>query len=267
MGAKVLNLSFGGLIIEKQMLPDSFRIIEYALTFAYDIGVVSIAAMGNGEDIAIAPQYAFYPAFSDYTLAVGATDCNDNRVKTWWQSSYSDYLPHIDLVAPGLDIETLPEGSYFNGTSASTPFVAGIASLVITHRKRLIPNEVLSAEQIYEVLRHTADDTVGHTYTGGELEDTLCWDKFYGWGRANAFKALVAVSHGDVNNDSKIDIDDINYLINYIFRGGPPPVPVSDMADANCDKKVSLSDIVFLINYVLKGGPPPSLCYTDCSQS
>jgi hypothetical protein len=97
-------------------------------------------------------------------------------------------------------------------------------------------------------------------------KDILCWDKYYGWGRANAFKALVAVSHGDVNNDSRIDAIDITYLINYLFKEGPPPVPVSDMADANCNKKVSVADTVYLINYLFKGGPPPSLCYTDCSQ-
>jgi subtilisin family serine protease len=272
MGAKVLNLSFGGIIIKTQMLPDSFRIIEDALTFAYNSGVVSIAAMGNGEELLLPGWWklAYYPAFSTKTLAVGATDCEDNRVihfdePPYWQSSYGN---HLDLVAPGHDIVTLYSSSgLFAGTSASTPFVVGIASLVITHKKKLIPNEVLTAEQIYEVLRHTADDTVGHTYNQwGEFEDTLCWDKFYGWGRANAFKALVAVSHGDVNNDSQIDVNDITYLINYLFKGGPPPVPVMDMADANCNKKVSIADTVYLINYLFKGGSAPSLCYTDCSQ-
>jgi len=270
MGAKVLNLSFGGIIVEKEMLSDSNQTIEDVLTGAYNSGVVSIAAMGNGYDIYKGKWYAYYPAFSTKTLAVGATDCNDNRVihfdeTPYWQSSYDDYYPHIDLVAPGHDIVTL--SGLFAGTSASTPFVAGIASLVITHRKKLIPNEVLTAENIYEVLRHTADDTVGHTYNQwGEFEDTLCFDNYYGWGRANAFKALVAVSHGDPNNDSKIDVVDVYYLINYLFKGGPPPVPAQEMGDANCDKKVSVSDIAYLINYLFKGGQPPSLCYTDCSQ-
>ena len=269
-GAKVINLSLAYPFDPKVSLPDSLKTIGNALNFAYGIGVVSVAGMGNGYE---PEDWYNYPAASSKTLAVGATNCKDNRVTkltTYWESSHG---LHIDLVAPGEWIWTgydLHGDPFTEGTSASTAIVSGIASLVITHRKRLIPNEVLTAEQIYEVLRHTADDTVGHTYEYGDtlypLEDTLCFDEFYGWGRANAFKALVAVSHGDVNNDSKIDMADIIYLINYLLKGGPPPVPVSDMADANCDKKVSLSDIVFLINYVLKGGPPPSLCYTDCSQ-
>jgi len=273
MGAKVLNLSFGAVLSRWHPLPDSFQTIEYVLTGAYNSDVVSIAAMGNGKEFLYPGWWklGYYPGFSTYTLAVGATDCEDNRVihfeeLDYWQSSYGDSL---DLVAPGHDIKTLPEESYFEGTSASTPFVAGIASLVITHRKKLIPNEVLTPGDFYEVLRHTADDTVGHTYWEGDTlypEDTPCFDKFYGWGRANAFKALVAVSHGDPNNDSKIESIDIIYLIDYLFKGGPPPVPVSDMGDANCDKKVSVGDTVYLINYLFKGGSAPSLCYTDCSQ-
>ncbi len=266
MGAKVINISLTRLIDMKYPLPRTDLVVEHALEYAYNGGIVTITGMGNGGE----PTYnhAYYPATSTKTLAVGATNWNDDRVTeliSYWESSYGS---HIDLVAPGLSIVTAigPFG-YTSGTSTSTAFVSGITSSVITHRKKLIPNEVLTAEQIYDVLRHTADDTVGHTYNQwGEFEDTLCFDNYYGWGRANAFKALVAVSHGDVNNDSRINAIDITYLINYLFKFGPPPVPVMDMADANCDKKVSLSDTVFLINYLFKGGPAPSLCYTDCSQ-
>jgi uncharacterized delta-60 repeat protein len=62
---------------------------------------------------------------------------------------------------------------------------------------------------------------------------------------------------GDVNRDGKVSISDIVYLINYLFKGGPPPDPLTS-ADCNCDGKPSISDVVFLINYLFKGGPPPS---------
>jgi len=97
-------------------------------------------------------------------------------------------------------------------------------------------------------------------------EDTLCWDQYYGWGRANAFRALVAVSHGDADNNSQLDAADVTYLIAYLFKGGPPPVPVEEMGDANCSGEVSIADTVYLISYLYKGGPPPPLCYTDCSE-
>jgi subtilisin family serine protease len=218
------------------------------------------------------PDSAHFPAAFKEVLAVGATYQNDNRVTPFsyftWESNYGYY---IDLVAPGRYIIT--SYSETEGTSPATAIVSGIASLVITHRKKLIPSwsltDSLGTKSIYEVLRHTADDTVGHTYQEGDTlypEDILCFDQFYGWGRANAFKALVAVSHGDANNDSRIDAVDVTYLVSYLFKGGPQPVPVREMGDSNCDKRVTIADVVYLVSYLYKGGPPPSLCYTDCSK-
>jgi photosystem II stability/assembly factor-like uncharacterized protein len=62
--------------------------------------------------------------------------------------------------------------------------------------------------------------------------------------------------YGDANGDRQITITDVVYLINYLFKGGPPSNHW-EAADANCDGKVSVSDVVYLINYIFKGGPPP----------
>jgi len=35
-------------------------------------------------------------------------------------------------------------------------------------------------------------------------------------------------SSGDVNGSGGVDVDDITYLIAYVFQGGPAPVPVMD---------------------------------------
>lgn len=67
---------------------------------------------------------------------------------------------------------------------------------------------------------------------------------------------------GDANasgGDPAVDIDDIVFLINYVFGGGPAPVPLA-AGDANCsggDPAVDIDDIVYLINYVFGGGPAP----------
>jgi CubicO group peptidase (beta-lactamase class C family) len=63
-------------------------------------------------------------------------------------------------------------------------------------------------------------------------------------------------SRGDVNGDGAIDVADILYLINYLFKYGPAPEP-SEAGDVNCDSRASISDVVYLINYLFKGGPPP----------
>lgn len=62
---------------------------------------------------------------------------------------------------------------------------------------------------------------------------------------------------GDANGDGTIDVSDIVYLINYLFRSGASPIPIN-RGDANCDQTIDVSDVVFLINYLFRGGPAPS---------
>ena len=64
------------------------------------------------------------------------------------------------------------------------------------------------------------------------------------------------IPYGDVNRDGVVGISDIVYLINFLYNGGPPPIP-REVADVNRDGIINLGDVVFLINYMYKNGPPP----------
>jgi len=64
---------------------------------------------------------------------------------------------------------------------------------------------------------------------------------------------------GDVNGDGIVNSADVVFLIDYLFKGGPAPDPLSE-GDVNCDDIVNSADVVFLINYLFKGGPPPRCC-------
>ena len=61
---------------------------------------------------------------------------------------------------------------------------------------------------------------------------------------------------GDANGDQKIDLGDVVYLVNYLFKDGSPPDPL-EAGDANCDGTVDLGDVVYLVNYLYREGPPP----------
>ena len=63
--------------------------------------------------------------------------------------------------------------------------------------------------------------------------------------------------YGDCNQDRKINVGDATYIISYIFRGGPAPIPVWASADANCDGKINVADAVYVVSYVFRGGPKP----------
>jgi hypothetical protein len=62
---------------------------------------------------------------------------------------------------------------------------------------------------------------------------------------------------GDSNGDGVIDIGDVVYDINYLFKSGPMPNPLLS-GDANCDSVDDVGDVVYLINYLFKNGPAPS---------
>ncbi|MBU2626135.1 MAG: hypothetical protein KKG33_11310 [candidate division Zixibacteria bacterium] len=61
---------------------------------------------------------------------------------------------------------------------------------------------------------------------------------------------------GDVTSDGATDIDDVVYLIAYIFTGGPAPDPV-EAGDVDCSGAVDIDDAVYLIAFIFSGGPAP----------
>ncbi|MBU0958352.1 MAG: hypothetical protein KKB31_00260, partial [Nanoarchaeota archaeon] len=58
---------------------------------------------------------------------------------------------------------------------------------------------------------------------------------------------------GDTQPDGAVNIGDIVYLLNYIFKDGPEPYSMY-AANVNGDDKVNVGDLVYLINYIFKGG-------------
>jgi hypothetical protein len=61
---------------------------------------------------------------------------------------------------------------------------------------------------------------------------------------------------GDADAGGSVDIDDVVYLIAYIFAGGPEPDPI-ESGDADCSGAIDIDDAVYLISYIFSGGPPP----------
>lgn len=61
---------------------------------------------------------------------------------------------------------------------------------------------------------------------------------------------------GDATGDGQINVADAVYIINYVFRGGPAPMPLA-AADATGDGQINVADAVYIINYVFRGGAAP----------
>ena len=165
-GARVISMSLAGDEISETL--------RATLQYAAAGGTFIAAAMGNDGG-----PVPLYPAAFPEAFAVGATDGFDGR------AGFSSFGPHIDALAPGVSITVLSafdDTTTFraSGTSASTPMVAGLASLLLaSHHGQLRP------DQIRDIIGVTADDEIGDPF-----EDTPGWDPFYGYGRINCDRAL-----------------------------------------------------------------------------
>jgi hypothetical protein len=76
---------------------------------------------------------------------------------------------------------------------------------------------------------------------------------------------LFALENGDANGDWEMDLSDAIYVLDWLFAGGPEPVPIAcgtDIAggqngDTNGDGGIDLSDGVYLLRWLFTGGPAP----------
>lgn len=177
-GAKIINLSLGGT--------SHSTMLQTAIQYAVNHGVVVVVAMMNFNTDAIC-----YPAGFAGVIAVGSTNANDERSITFGSNmnAGSSYGSHISVVAPGNYIFGLHHLSnvdynyYWCGTSQATPHVTGLAALLLAQ------NPARTPAQIKSIIESSAQDRVG---TSGE--DVQGWDPYYGYGRINAYRALLKTS-------------------------------------------------------------------------
>ncbi len=71
--------------------------------------------------------------------------------------------------------------------------------------------------------------------------------------------AGVAFARGDANGNGEVEISDAVYLVNYLFKSGPEPIPTPEIGDVDCDGEVIVADVVYLVNYLFRSGPPPCI--------
>jgi hypothetical protein len=76
----------------------------------------------------------------------------------------------------------------------------------------------------------------------------------------NARPVAIYYVCGDPDGSGGVDIDDVVWLINYIFVGSEPPEPY-ESGDPDCSAAIDIDDVVYLIAYIFSSGHAP--CDTD----
>jgi len=112
--------------------------------------------------------------------------------------------------------------------------------------------------QILSPALSSGRDTIRVEVKGKITGSSNSYPSYQDWigGIGKAELTTVIPLRGDANGDGEINVGDVVYIINFLYRSGDPPVPLQ-AADANCDGIVDVGDIVYLINYLYRGGDPP----------
>jgi thermitase len=247
-GADVMNISIGGLFRSRSE--------DQAIKYAWKKDVVITASAGNLGGSLNGSTWKNYPAAYNNVMAISSTDWHDDLA---YYSSHGNWLsvaaPGGELFCGGDNCSYIIKGAgsysttptyilgqnstydafgwdsgtpydYAQGTSMSSPVVAGLAALI-----RAI-NPGLTNSEVRSIIENTADD-LGSTG----------FDDVYGNGRINAFAAVQAAapdpgsSCTDADGDGFSDIncggtdcDDTNAAI---YPGATEVC--GDGIDNNCD--------------------------------
>jgi hypothetical protein len=198
-GVKVVNISLGSI---------GRCFTEYlAVQRAYGAGTLIVAAAGNDYEDG---NPVIYPAAFPHVMSVAAVD---QQLRS---ASFSSANAAVDISAPGVEVPLATPLGFDNedgsvdgftvadGTSFSSPMVAGAAAWLFTSRPDL------EVGQIADVLRFSALDLAGRGY-----------DNDTGWGLLNVEGALAEAAPLD---DPLEPNDGITMVNGTVFKGADTPV-------------------------------------------
>ena len=173
-----------------------------------------IIVFSSGNDYA---DTVNYPASSNSVIAVGAINSNNQR------ANFSNYGGSLDVVAPGVNIYTTDRqgsngyysGDYcpdFTGTSAATPIVSGIATLILSKYPEL------TSTQVQNAIKKNCQWLPSYISTGSTSNNP--WNSQIGYGLVDANQAISNAYNEALPIKSGIDFTFINnspYNINGIY--------------------------------------------------
>lgn len=171
--------------------------IDDAISDAVNFGrsglgcIVVVAAGNDGESTDPNINFPANSYVSD-VIAVGAANQNNEKY------NLSNYGEELDVVAPGTQILTTMEGNrmiFKDGTSYATPFVSGLASLILSL------NPCLTSTEVKKIICESSQKISSTPYA--TVKEYGTWNKYFGYGLIDVEAALNSVLNNNYQNETE----------------------------------------------------------------
>jgi hypothetical protein len=199
-------------------------------------------------------------------------------------SKSDSFYAYIPAQHPGAEIAYYIKAADNSGRVVTHPFIGAPGAHVFYITGENVPPQIVSLDSFvcatYETLNYypeiyDPDDTVHQiTYLdipswcsvqddtlSGEVPDSALIEGFTVTVE-DLFHAdtqsvvLCTYLCGDANRDGLINVGDVVYLVNYLYKSGTEPLP-AESGDCNRDENVDVGDVVYLVNYLYRNSSPP----------
>ncbi len=248
--------------------PRSLFAADFDGDYDFDLAVTntytnSVSVFSNDGAGILAPDTAYLVA--DHPHSVFAADLDaDGDLDLVTASEDGEYMGYVSVLLNDGNGTFAPFVSYHVGSPAHSIFAADLngdaaVDLVIGR----------NYGEVVRVLLNNGDGTFGqlseYPVEGSPisiLSADLDGDGDLDLAVANMSQNSVSVLMnqdficGNTDAAGDVDIDDVVYIIAYIFSGGPEPMPYK-AGDTDCSGAVDIDDVVYLIAYIFSGGPAP----------
>ena len=157
---------------------------DEAFQYALNKGCILVQSSGNLNSTTPRYPYCLYPE----VIVTGNSNSSGNRhVNPNKPSSGSNYNSHLDIMAPGTNIQTLNSSSGYNSSTGTSPACAHVSA---TAALMLSVNQDLTRQQVTEIIASTAKKLPAYEFEVTEGRPNGTWNEEVGYGLVNAFEAV-----------------------------------------------------------------------------